>query len=101
MKSGHGEISQVFKLAYTGPKGEWLDVEASGSKGEKEKTDFGHKEGNFLSFTLGLKQPDGRRVKTFFVGIIKKHEIVGTFVDDGGITGEWTAVPVVKSPKSP
>jgi TonB family protein len=98
LKSGHGEISQVFKLAYTGPKGEWLNVEASGSKGEKEKTDFGHKEGTFLSFTLRLRQPDGQRVKTLFVGKIKKHEIVGSFVDDAGITGEWTAVPAGNKP---
>jgi hypothetical protein len=73
---------------------------ASCSKGESEELDFGHKEGNFLAFTLRLRQPDGQRVKTFFVGKMQKHEIVGSFVDDSGITGEWTAVPASNSAKS-
>ena len=100
LKSAHGEISQVFKLKYSGPKGDWLDGNAIGSKGENEEIDFGHKEGNFVAFTIKLKQPDGQRVKTFLIGKIKKHEIVGTFVDDAGITGDWTAVQTVNSPKS-
>lgn len=53
-----------------------------------------------MAFTIRLRNPDGPPVKTFLIGKIKKHEIVGTFVDDAGITGEWTAVPVVNRPKS-
>lgn len=100
LKSAHGEISQVLKLRYSGPKGEWLDGNVIGSKGESEELDFGHKEGNLLAFTLRLRQPDGQRVKTFFGGKMQKHEIVGSFVDDSGITGEWTAVPASNSAKS-
>jgi TonB family protein len=100
LKSAHGELSEVFTLKYSGPKGEWLDGNAKGPKGESEEIDFGHKEGNFLAFTLRLKQPDGQHVKTFFIGKMKVNEIVGTFVDDAGITGEWTAVRAGNSPKS-
>jgi hypothetical protein len=35
------KMSRVFKLMYSGPKGEWL------AEGESE-LDFGHKDGNFL-----------------------------------------------------
>jgi hypothetical protein len=62
--------------------------------------DFGHKDGNFLVFSLRLRQPDGERVKTFLIGKMNERQIVGTFVDDVGITGEWTAVRVSNSPKS-
>ena len=31
---------------------------------------------------------DGQRVKTFLVGRMKPREMVGTFVDDSGTTGE-------------
>lgn len=87
MKSAHGEMSRVFKLMYSGPKGEWLDGNAKGPKDESE-LDFGHKDGNFLVFSLKLTQPDGQRVKTFLVGKMNEYEIVGTFVDHVGITGE-------------
>jgi hypothetical protein len=100
LKGAHGEISRVFKLTYSGPKGEWLDGNAKGPKGESEELDFGHKDGNFLVFSLRLRQPDGQRVKTFLIGKMNEHQIVGTFVDDVGITGEWTAVRVSNSPKS-
>jgi hypothetical protein len=99
LKSAHGEIFLVFKLRYSGPKGEWLDGNAISSKGDSEEIDFGHKEGNFLAFTVRLRQPDGQRVKTFLIGKMKGHEIVGTFVDDAGITGQWTAVRAGDRPK--
>jgi TonB family protein len=100
LKSAHGEFSEVLKLKYSGPKGEWLDGNARGPKGESEEIDFGHKEGNFLAFTLRLRQSDGQHVKTFFIGKMKVNEIVGTFVDDAGTTGEWTAVRAGNGPKS-
>jgi|SRR5580704_13266050 TonB family protein len=100
LKSAHGEFSEVLKLVYSGPKGEWLGGNAKGPKGESEEIDFGHKEGNLLAFTMRLRQPDGQYVKTFFIGKMKVNEIVGTFVDDAGITGEWKAVRASNSPKS-
>jgi hypothetical protein len=39
-------------------------------------------------------------VKTFLIGKMTGDKIVGTFVDDAGIRGEWTAVREADSPKS-
>jgi hypothetical protein len=98
LKSAHGKSWQVFKLFYSGPNGDWLDGNALGPKGESEEIDFGRKEGNFLAFTMTLSQPDGQHVKTFLIGKMTEDKIVGTFVDDKGIRGEWTAIRVADSP---
>jgi Gram-negative bacterial TonB protein C-terminal len=98
LKSAHGKSRRVFKLTYSGPDGDWLDGDALGPKGECDEIDFGHKEGNFLAFTITLSQPDGQRVKSFFVGRISGNQIIGTFVDDVGITGEWTALREADKP---
>jgi hypothetical protein len=100
LKSAHGKSSQVFTLDYSGPNGDWLSCNVVGQKDESEETEFGHKEGDFLAFTLALTQPDGKRVKTFFIGKMMGNKIVGTFVDDAGIKGEWTAIRVADSPNS-
>ena len=98
LKSAHGKSWQIFKLSCSGPNEDWLDGNALGPKGENEEIDFGHKEGNFLAFTIMLSQPDGQRVKSFLIGKMTEDKIVGTFVDDTGIRGEWTAVRVADSP---
>ncbi len=100
LNSAHGKTWQVLTLSYSGPNEDWLDGNAVGPRGKKEEIDFGHKEGDFLAFTMNLRQPDGKRIKTFFVGKISKYKIVGTFIDSAGITGEWTAVRSADSPKS-
>ncbi len=100
LKSAHGKSRRAFKLACSGPNEDWLDGNASGPKGESEEIDFGHKEGNFLAFTMTLSQPDGQHVKTFLIGKMTGDKIVGTFVDDSGIRGEWTAVRIAESPNS-
>jgi hypothetical protein len=101
LKSSHGKSWQTLKLFYSGPDGEWLDGNVVDAKGESDEIDFGHKEGDFLAFTIRLRQPDGNRLVTFFVGRMKENKIVGTFVDDGGTTGEWTGVRIADSSKSP
>jgi hypothetical protein len=100
LKSARGKFRQVLKLFYSGPNGDWLSGNFSGPKGEGEEIDFGHREGNFLAFTITLSQPDGEHVKTFFIGKMTGDKIVGTFVDDTGIRGEWTAVRIADSPES-
>ncbi len=100
LKSAHGKSQQVFKLAYSGPNGDWLDGNAIGPKGENEELDFGHREGNFLAFTITLSEPDGKHLKTFFVGKMTGDKIVGTFLDDAGIRGEWAAVRIADRPES-
>lgn len=100
IKSAHGKSSRVFKLAYSGPDGDWLSVNVVGAEADSEEIDFGHKEGNFLAFTKTLSQPDGKHVKTFFIGKMLGDRIVGTFVDETGMRGEWTAVRITDSPNS-
>jgi hypothetical protein len=100
LKSVHGKSWQVFKLAYSGPDADWLDGSALGPNGESEEIDFGHKEGNFLAFTITLSQPDGQRVKSLLIGRMMGDKIVGTFVDDAGIKGEWRAARVADKSNS-
>jgi len=97
LKSSHGQSWKVLKLYCSGPNTEWLKGDASGPNRERQEIDFGHKEGTFLAFTVKLTEPDGKQIKTFFVGKMTRVKIVGTFVDDAGITGEWAAVPVPKT----
>jgi len=101
IKYPQGNFGRLFELSYTGADGDWLNVRTLKSKGESEESDFGHKEGDFLAFTITLSQPDGQHVKAFFVG--KKmtgNKIVGTFLDAAGTSGKWTAIRVPDGPNS-
>lgn len=100
IKSAQGNFWRLFELSYTGANGDWLNARTSNSKGESEESDFGHREGDFLAFTIILSQPDGQHVKTFFVGKMTGNKIVGTFVDAAGKNGKWTAVRVPDRPNS-
>jgi TonB family protein len=100
IKSAQGNVERLFELWYTGADGDWLGARTLNSKGDSEESDFGHKEGDFLAFTITLIQPEGRHVKTFFVGKMIGNKIVGTFVDAAGTSGKWTAVRAPDVPKS-
>jgi TonB family protein len=100
LSSAHGKTWQIFSLSYSGPNKDWLDGNAVGPTGKKEEIDFGHKEGDFLAFTITLREPGGQHIKTFFIGRMSKYKIVGTFIDNAGITGEWTGVRLADKPKS-
>jgi len=92
LTSSEGRVWQIFKFNYSGPHEEWLDGSAEDQKGNTEEIDFGHKEGDFLAFTIKLRYRDGKQPVTFFVGRMKENKLIGTFVDDAGITGEWRAI---------
>lgn len=47
LKSAHGKSSQVLRLYYSGPNGDWLDGNAVSREGESEEIDFGHKKETF------------------------------------------------------
>jgi TonB-like protein len=91
LKSAHGDCLRNFRFLYSGPGDTWLDGSSVSADGRKEAIDYGRKEGNFLIFDMKISQPGVKRVKTFFVGKMAGDKITGTFVDDAGITGEWTA----------
>jgi TonB family protein len=97
LHSAHGKTSQVLTLSsYC----ESLAGNTVGPRGKKEEIDFGHYDGDWLAFIVTVRQPDGQNTKTFFVGKISKYKIVGTFVDNAGVTGQWTAVRMAEPPNS-
>lgn len=97
LTSPHGRLSQTWEMSATGPQGEWLDIETPGradAKDDDEEDDYGHKEGDFLIFSKTLAEPDGKRLKTYLVGKWSKTRITGTFVDESGVRGTWTATQI-------
>lgn len=89
--SNHGKFQGTLELSYSGPDGEWLGGKLIPQKDQVVEIDFGQRKGDFLAFTAKFRQPDGQEPTTFFVGDLKGDTIVGTFVDDAGNTGKWTA----------
>ena len=100
LTSSQGKSSRTFNLNYFSSGSDYLSGNATGPKGESEGIEFGHKEEDFLAFAIALTRPHGKEVKTFFIGKLKGDEIIGTFIDDDGIRGQWKAVWVADNPKS-
>lgn len=104
LTSNHGKSRRTLVLSYSGPDGDWLGGrflgEKTGDEEDDEAIDFGHREGDFVSFTVKLRQSDGKQLATFFVGNLKGNRIIGTFVNDAGVTGKWTAIRLLQDPKS-
>ncbi|HEV2205861.1 MAG TPA: hypothetical protein VGR36_04945 [Candidatus Acidoferrales bacterium] len=91
LTSAHSSISAVFDLAYTGASGEWLIVDASTAQGESEG-EFGYRDGDLLTFAIKLALPNGKRAETLLTGRMKGKKIIGSFVDQAGNSGTWTAI---------
>jgi|GEM_PF-3243576 len=92
LTSPQGKSSRTFNLSYFASGSDYLSGSAVSPNGESEGIDFGHKEGDFLAFAITVTRPHGQKVKTFFIGKLKGDEIIGTFIDDDGMRGEWKAV---------
>ena len=102
--SPHGRFSKVFAFLESGPNGEWLKVDTPGSTSEKDydengDDEFSHKDGDFLIFSIKLVEPDGTRLQTYLTGKMSGSKIVGTFVDESGVRGTWTATRIPDSEK--
>jgi Gram-negative bacterial TonB protein C-terminal len=89
--SNHGKSQGTLELSYSGADGERLSGKLIPEKDQVVEIDFGQRKGDFLAFTAKFRQPDGQQPTSFFVGDLKGDTIVGTFVDDAGNTGKWTA----------
>ena len=92
LNSSSGVTSQVLELS--SPCAESLEGTARGRKGRKEKIDFGYYEDPFLAFTMNIHQPDGRTIRTFFVGKRSNTKLLGALLTmqetrASGLASEW------------
>jgi hypothetical protein len=109
-KSRLGTFHRILELSSSGPKNDWINATFLTKKKAAEHDDdddeeneessaYGSKEGNFVAFTIKVHTSNGKQTPTFFVGILKGKKITGTFVDDAGVTGTWTAVWLSDKPR--
>ena len=92
--SPRGGSQQVLvQIMNSGPDGNWISGSVTGARGEKLEIGDGHfdEKRNMFWFTVMLTQLHQKPVSTFFIGKISGRKITGTFVDDSGATGEWSA----------
>jgi hypothetical protein len=105
LKSQHGSLSETFRFSFSGPKGEWLDVETGTTPSEdqdgqdNDDDEFSRRDGDFLIFSMKLLEPGGKRLETYFVGRMSGDKIAGTFIDEAGVRGTWTATRLPESEK--
>jgi hypothetical protein len=92
LKSAHGKFSETFSLYFTGQDGEWLEGRIKCGKDDCDELDQGYIKDGLIGFTITLTQPDGQRTRAFWAGRMTRDKIVGTFVDDLGVRGEWEAI---------
>ena len=92
LKSAHGKFSETFSLYFTGQDGEWLEGRIKCGKDDCDELDQGYIKDGLIGFTITLTQPDGQRARAFWAGRMTRDKIVGTFVDDLGVRGEWEAI---------
>lgn len=98
LSSSHGRLTKQVFFSFSGPEGEWLNAQLLPLGDDIKEADYGHKDGDFLAFTIRLEEPDGQHPEAFFVGKLTKNRIVGTFVDDSGVRGTWTAIKFADEP---
>jgi len=99
LKSPHGRLRESLELSSSGPDGEWLGVATPDGPSANDNKDngddeFGHKDGDVLTFSLRIAEPDGKHLQTYFVGKMFGDKIVGTFVDASGARGTWAATRI-------
>jgi TonB family protein len=100
LASPYGKSSETLKFVATGRDGEWLNFHVLGETDtEYYEHDYGSVNGDFLSFVTKLKQPGGKNLLTCLSGKMSRDRIVGTFVDESGVRGTWTATQVRDSEK--
>jgi hypothetical protein len=70
-----------------------LDGEVTDAHGQKERIDFAYYDPRrkMLGFAVMLTYSKSERLNTSLIGKITQDKLTGTFVDEGGVTGHWTA----------
>jgi hypothetical protein len=88
VRSTRGSFNATLSVNYSGPND--CSVEGQVSDAPIASGCF-IDDLEMLSFRAPVLYPKGERLDTLFVGKIQKDRITGTFVDDEGLTGTWTA----------
>ncbi len=100
LTSSRGKSSETFEFVATGPGGEWLDFHVVGATEEQaDEDEYGNVKDHFLTFITKLAEPGGKRLETCLVGKMTGDKIVGTFVDEAGVRGTWTATRIPDAEK--
>jgi hypothetical protein len=87
-----GVSRQTLWISKTGQYGEWLNVSMRGAGGgECSEMVSGNFENEFIEFVMSRGEVD-HEFKTIFAGRFTGNKIVGSFVDQDGVTGTWAAV---------
>jgi TonB family protein len=107
-KSRLGMSRRILELSESGSETDWINAtfltkrKAADDDEDDDKNEeisaYGHKEDNIVSFSVKVHASNGKQTPTFFVGILKGKKITGTFIDNAGLTGTWTAVWVSDKP---
>jgi TonB family protein len=94
MKSARESSQRILEIQTSGPKGKWLKGDMISEHDQKEEIDDGYfdEDRNMFAFTVKFRHPKGEPLNTSFIGKMSGDKILGTFVDDTGTTGTWTAV---------
>lgn len=93
LKSAYGKSQRQFRFDISGPEDDWLRGETPSGDGNPIETDYGYHGKDFLAFSIALPDSNGKNLMTYFIGKIAPNEktIVGTFVDETGARGQWSA----------
>jgi Gram-negative bacterial TonB protein C-terminal len=90
IRSRTGLSQKTFWISKTGEHGESIEVATKGSTGNCPETSFGKVEGKFIEFVMRRSNGDDE-FTTIFAGRLIDNKIVGTFTDQNGLTGSWSA----------
>lgn len=103
LKSPRGSVELLIEINTGGGCDEHaLDGYITDVRGQKEKIDSAYYDfqRKMLGFVVALTYSESERLSTSLIGKIKGNKLAGTFVDEGGVTGHWTATMQKQFPAS-
>jgi Gram-negative bacterial TonB protein C-terminal len=88
-----GVLRKTFWISRLEQHGESIEVATKAPSGGCPDYNYGHFDDKFVDFVMG-RSSDDDEFTTIFVGRLTDDKIVGTYVDQNGVTGTWSAVQV-------
>jgi hypothetical protein len=91
-----GVLQKTLWMSRQGARGESIEVATKPTSGPCPDYSYGNFDEKFISFSMSrpVGHDDDDEFTTIFVGRLTGDKIVGTFVDQDGVTGTWSAVRV-------